>query len=140
LPPPASGRSAQRQPAFGGQHGVEAGHEAAAGHRPQVHVRLLRQRTRPLQQVRALAVTDQHQAHGRQRPAGPGVVVPGTLGGVRLQPGTVQLARVAHHHRRLAGDDGEVGHLAVDVAVGLDQRTAADAAAGHHHAVRSDEA
>ena len=45
---------------------IEAGREAAAGHRPQLH--LWRQRTGPLQQVRALAVTQQHELH-RHAPA-----------------------------------------------------------------------
>ena len=57
-------RRAQRQPPLGGQQRFEFGAEAAAGRCPQFDVARPGERHRPLQQVRALGVADQHQPQG----------------------------------------------------------------------------
>ena len=54
----------QRQAARGRNAVVEAAQEAAARCRPQLQARHRGQAARPLQQVRAVAVTQQHQPHG----------------------------------------------------------------------------
>ena len=128
LPPPALGPRAQRQAALGRQQRVEAGQEAAARRRPQLHAAAPARaptsagagfRRRPTAPGASTLMV-------RQAP-GPGVVVRAQFG-VALQQRLVALARVAHHLRRAAVEHGEVGELAAHHAAGAHQRAAAERA------------
>jgi hypothetical protein len=142
---PAAAAAQQRHVAAGEACGVvpaPAGARAAAARRspagsrgwtPPTAPDLRRQRARPLQQVRAVAVADQHVAHRGRAPAARAAApcrprprsAAAARGGACSQR-AVALARVAHHRGAgLAGDTAKSGTSPRTIAARAHQHAAA---------------
>jgi hypothetical protein len=135
---PASGRVAQRQPARGGSTASKPGRKPRLDRRPTAPARAAASARAHFSRCGLSPSPISTRRIMAQRPPGPGVVVAALAGWASSQARSC--SRVSP--TTTAGwpaDDREVGHLAVDIAVGLDEHAAADAAARHHHAVRADE-